>query len=681
MTTIKLRRGTATEWTTANPILAAGEMGIETDTRKFKFGDGATAWNTLPYASTGGGGTGDVTAAGDNKFTGKNTFIGKVNIAGAPLTVDGLATLNQATATHLNATSIISNGEINAVSIKANGIRSDDIQTTTNKNYLSEEDVDNQTIQIVDGKLHANLDELGNEVNDLSGRVTANEADIATKQDKLSDGNGTKINSNKVDINQGTAGIQGLKLYQDIGSITKDTNQNITFDNGAYGYIFLPNKGTNNDYEIVLHCNYLNKRGSASDSAISIVMCTSSTTIPLTDNTGKGGFTTDTYSSPFRCYYEDDTIGNAEKIISTINYQKVIIKGTTINLQVSEDNSTFTDICTVNIDSTNNIIIGISNRLWSADINTKWTNTILYSDSYILDKSTNTYLMKLGITSEGVAVATSTQYGLVIPDGTTIISNDGKISSVSPVNMVTTDTQQNITGAKTFDKIVLPDDITKGIYSGNKLVLYKNTNNINTFLNVTNAQVSNLKVDYGCIVGNKSTGGRFDFYTSTGTNLNASRHDKNNNKIIVGDTTVALDIEATKVLFNSLTLARKIDDSTEATIIDSNNISEYIPQSGEVTIKDTFVYGTSGYRLYSDGFCEQWGFATGSDVVVTLLKPYRDTKYHITLGGGNCYGWSKNSHSFNWYNQTTKTFQIRMEEGTTTSSEMNCNWFALGYVA
>ena len=77
MTTIKLRRGTASEWTTNNPILAAGEMGIETDTRKFKFGDGTTPWNTLAYASAeGGGGTGDVTAAGDNYFTGNNTFTG-----------------------------------------------------------------------------------------------------------------------------------------------------------------------------------------------------------------------------------------------------------------------------------------------------------------------------------------------------------------------------------------------------------------------------------------------------------------------------------------------------------------------------------------------------------------------------------------------------------------------------
>jgi hypothetical protein len=55
-TKIQLRRDTAANWTTNNPTLALGEMGIETDTRKFKFGDGTTAWNTLPYASSGSSG-------------------------------------------------------------------------------------------------------------------------------------------------------------------------------------------------------------------------------------------------------------------------------------------------------------------------------------------------------------------------------------------------------------------------------------------------------------------------------------------------------------------------------------------------------------------------------------------------------------------------------------------------
>jgi hypothetical protein len=45
------RRGTAAQWTTANTVLLAGEIGFETDTGYFKIGDGTTAWNTLLYAN------------------------------------------------------------------------------------------------------------------------------------------------------------------------------------------------------------------------------------------------------------------------------------------------------------------------------------------------------------------------------------------------------------------------------------------------------------------------------------------------------------------------------------------------------------------------------------------------------------------------------------------------------
>jgi hypothetical protein len=47
---IKLRRGLSTEWTLANPVLAAGEPGFETDTQKFKFGNGSSSWNDLSYS-------------------------------------------------------------------------------------------------------------------------------------------------------------------------------------------------------------------------------------------------------------------------------------------------------------------------------------------------------------------------------------------------------------------------------------------------------------------------------------------------------------------------------------------------------------------------------------------------------------------------------------------------------
>ena len=43
------RRGTATQWTTANPILAAGEIGFESGTNKFKIGDGVNTWSALTY--------------------------------------------------------------------------------------------------------------------------------------------------------------------------------------------------------------------------------------------------------------------------------------------------------------------------------------------------------------------------------------------------------------------------------------------------------------------------------------------------------------------------------------------------------------------------------------------------------------------------------------------------------
>lgn len=51
ITPIKIRRGTAAAWVTANPILALGELGYETDTLKIKFGDGTSTWTALSYGN------------------------------------------------------------------------------------------------------------------------------------------------------------------------------------------------------------------------------------------------------------------------------------------------------------------------------------------------------------------------------------------------------------------------------------------------------------------------------------------------------------------------------------------------------------------------------------------------------------------------------------------------------
>ena len=45
---MRIRRGTAAEWSSANPVLAEGEPGLDTTNNILKIGDGVTAWNSLP---------------------------------------------------------------------------------------------------------------------------------------------------------------------------------------------------------------------------------------------------------------------------------------------------------------------------------------------------------------------------------------------------------------------------------------------------------------------------------------------------------------------------------------------------------------------------------------------------------------------------------------------------------
>ena len=52
--TFRLRRDTAGNWATVNPVLGLGEPGYETDSHQIKIGDGATRWNALGYVEADG---------------------------------------------------------------------------------------------------------------------------------------------------------------------------------------------------------------------------------------------------------------------------------------------------------------------------------------------------------------------------------------------------------------------------------------------------------------------------------------------------------------------------------------------------------------------------------------------------------------------------------------------------
>ena len=53
-TQLQLRRGTASGWTSTNPVLAAGEIGFESDTGKIKIGNGSSTWTGLSYNAGAG---------------------------------------------------------------------------------------------------------------------------------------------------------------------------------------------------------------------------------------------------------------------------------------------------------------------------------------------------------------------------------------------------------------------------------------------------------------------------------------------------------------------------------------------------------------------------------------------------------------------------------------------------
>lgn len=86
----QFRRGTASEWTSVNPVLADGEMGVETDTKRVKIGNGVANWVNLPYGLGGEdlqivtnvGSTTDRAISITNNTVSSNTVSGALTVAG-----------------------------------------------------------------------------------------------------------------------------------------------------------------------------------------------------------------------------------------------------------------------------------------------------------------------------------------------------------------------------------------------------------------------------------------------------------------------------------------------------------------------------------------------------------------------------------------------------------------------
>lgn len=444
MTQIKLRRDTSANFTSKNPVLGVGEPAYETDTKKLKIGDGTTAYTQLEYFTAGGGSSTDISATLPLKI------------------VDGVISL----------------------------------------------EVDGQTIQIVDGKLHANLDGLSNEVNsltgevtDLSGRVTAAEADIIKKEDRLTPVAPITINKYvKSNLHGFSFTTDGTGVYATSGKSLSYMN----FSSQSQGYmIFTKNtviSSTDESWacyiDVPISLGQVVKFPVPDANNYGYPMCI----LGKTDATGHFTVITHGYTLSYKkCNPTDDALVLSSSSVYTKNkldYSSTSSHTNAVNnqdpytgfVQLFEDEAGTFSIQIHKCSGASNGIPRYSTHKYvvsdvSAINRFKEINTVRIVPCYYGTKSGKTADSAISVSSIGLYNCSTDLFSLnndmsqfdtgnlfdisgetahnylELSIGSGLAITDGKLtaSSTTPSNMVTTDTAQTITGNKTFKYIGIDD--------------------------------------------------------------------------------------------------------------------------------------------------------------------------------------------------------------------------------
>ena len=127
-----------------------------------------------------------------------------------------------------------------------------------------------------------------------------------------------------------------------------------------------------------------------------------------------------------------------------------------------------------------------------------------------------------------------------------------------------------------------------------------------------------------------------------------------------------------------------------ANLIDAGRIGEQLANKQDkcIHITKTYVNGTSGYRIWSDGYCEQWGRANYPQVpangskstTITFLKKFANVNYcvshNIITDGGNTTGLRNH-----WTDPQVKTLRFGWHSTSSTNAGGTFGWRACGYLA
>lgn len=201
---IQWRRGEASEWSGVNPILASGEVGFETDSLKFKVGDGETRWNDLDYYATG---TITGVVAGTGLVGGGYSGIVTLALDGTAITTDFMAAKGDLiTALGDNLPTLLPVGTtdtevLQVASAEPTGLKYGQVQTTAIANDAVTEDKILDT-SVTTNKI-ANSSVTGAKI--ASGSITSTKiATNAVTEDKIAAGavTTTKIANDSINTAQ-----------------------------------------------------------------------------------------------------------------------------------------------------------------------------------------------------------------------------------------------------------------------------------------------------------------------------------------------------------------------------------------------------------------------------------------------------------------------------------------------
>lgn len=598
---IQIRRDTAANWTSANPVLAVGELGFETDTLKLKIGDGSTAWSSLSYAldATSYATAADITTAIDDL------------VASAPGTLDTLNELAAALGDDANFSNTVTTSlatkanSADLATVATSGAYSDLTGTPTIPSVLTDLSITDGTAGQV---LSADGDGTYTFIDAASGGGGSFEA---TASGAISDGDPVAINSDgTVSVVEETTTLSETKSDPVTFSTGQAKDIKSTFDSNSNKVVVAYSDTDNSGYVTVAV-------GTVASGDITF----GTPVVAASINTNFFGIAFDSNENKIVVAYRDGT--TLKVVIGTVSGNSISF-GSAVTAD-SGGNMTYSDVV---FDSNSNKIVvgyrdGSNSNYGTAVVGTVSGNSATFGTPVVFTTTTIEWIRSTFDSNSNRVVfvyrdATNSDRGRAV-----VGSVDGtSITFGTPVEFSTGATYKN---SVTFDS-----------NSNKVVVVYReggSSNNGTTKIGT----VDDTSITFGSAVTHHAASSTFNtvaFDSNTNKILTAFYHNSNGGKAIVGTVSgdsitygTAFQIESDNI---SEAMSSVFDSNSNKIVVaysdlgDTNDGKAVVIQAGDVT---TTNLTAENYAGIADG-----AYADAATATIQTAGSIDDAQSGLTSG-------------------------------------------------